>query len=499
MEWCVLVVFVMVCCVSADEFNVDMENTGVCTMSEQRLVRKQDIYNIYADPPRNGVGTRTKCNVRFIGEGGAKFKLYVRDLIFHECQVKIKMYEGGEAETLNNARYTFDCNSGTGNTYTSYYNDIVISLQKPDSESKGYKFYMRLALENGPDIGIGAIPTEQLDSGLSGGVIAGIVVGAVLVLVIIVAAIIFGVVTYRRKQDEKAVLAHSMSTLIPTGTERGGSSVHSSVHSSIHGSVHSSKHSMYPAFRSTITDKNPKCNSIDTKSYDSEAVDGEVKLKPAIKNVKHEFDSMRRGLQREKYRQEREEADLIKEEARWREAQRADKQNRAESNRGLGRSNRNRREDRMILTDENIKQSLRHARNAGRSFDDRSSRKGSTRSTRSRHKSHSPSRSHSTHRGYRTDSDYNYSEYDDDDRDRGRQRTRSQSGRSQRSSSTGMSRRHRDYDRDDYSDYDDRHSRHRHHSRERYSEDEHRSRHDRSSHRSGHQRSRSQSSGRRHR
>lgn len=206
------------------------------------------------------------------------------------------------------------------------------------------------------------------------------------------------------------------------------------MHSSVHSSVHSSKHSMYPAFRTTISEKHPTCNSIDTQSYDTEEVDsskhggknGDAKLKPAIKYVGHEFDSMRRGLQRENLRKAVEEKELRNEEARRREHQQLDRRGRAESNRGLGRSNRPRKEDRLILTDENLKNSLRHARDKGRSFDDKNSRKGSTRSLRSRNKSHSPSRSVDSYR-YRTDSDYNYSDrYDDDwERERGRSRSRS--------------------------------------------------------------------------
>ena len=123
---------------------------------------------------------------------------------------------------------------------------------------------------------------------------------------------------------------------------KGGSSVHSSIHSTHHtaNSVHSSKHSThtsvhsYPAFRSTITDKKGQCNSIDTKSHDSE----QVSDKPIpIKNVKHEFDSMRKGLQRAQYRQELEEEELRYQEKRRQDAQRADRESRAESNKGLGR------------------------------------------------------------------------------------------------------------------------------------------------------------------
>ena len=264
---------------------------------------------------------------------------------------------------------------------------------------------------------------------------------------------------------------------------------------------------MYPAFRTTISEKHGTCNSIDTRSYDSDQVDlpkkGDTKLKPAIKNVQHEFDSMRRGLQRENLRKAQEAEEYRYEEARRQEHQRADRLGRTESNRGLGRSNRTRKPE-MLLTDENIKHSLRQARDKGRTFDDKGSHRGSTRSSRTRNKSHSPSRSVDNYtRSYRADSDYNYSDYGSDHhRDRGRNRSRSVGSRpSQRSSSGTHSRRKRDYsnDRDAFSDYDDRRRRHRHDSRERYSEDEYRSRRDSSSYRPSTHRSRTNSTGRRNR
>ncbi|XP_053377610.1 serine/threonine-protein kinase fray2-like [Mercenaria mercenaria] len=506
-----LIVLILICLSSsviADEFNADMENTGVCTRSLPVIVRKQDIYNIYAEPRQDGMGTRDRCTIRFKGDEGRRFKLCIRDLKFGECQVFIKMYDGiPEADVLNNARYTFGCNAGTGNVYNSYTSDISVSLEKPDSGSTAYKFYLRLTTEDGPDVCGGIVPQSETESPMSAGVIAGIVVAAILVLVVIVAVAVYLIFAYKRKLEEKEALAHSM-LLRSSGAVHGGSSVHSSAHSSVHSSVHSSKHSMYPAFRTTISEKHGTCNSIETQSYDSEQVDsaqnGSAKLKPAMKSVKHEFDSMRHGLQRENLRKAREEEEYRQEEARRQEHQRADRQGRVDSNRGLGRSNRTHKADNLLLTDANIKHSLRQARDKGRSFDDRSSHKGSTRSSRTRNNYHSPSRSVDNYR-YRADSDYNYSDnYDNDrNRDRGRSRSRSVGSRpTQRSSSTGsQSRRKRDYydDRDDYSDYDDKRRRRRHDSRERYSEDEYRSRRDSSSHRSGTQRSRTNSTGRRNR
>lgn len=50
-------------------------------------------------------GTRDRCTIRFQGEAGRKFKFCIRDLIFGECQVFIKVYDGlPEADVLNTAR-----------------------------------------------------------------------------------------------------------------------------------------------------------------------------------------------------------------------------------------------------------------------------------------------------------------------------------------------------------------------------------------------------------
>ena len=276
-------------------------------------------------------------------------------------------------------------------------------------------------------------------------------------------------------------------------------SIHSSKHSlhSAH-STHSSHYTKdttskynYPAFRTSISEKAPKCNSIDTKSYDSDAVDeANIQRKLILgKDVRNEFVSMKKGLEKEEKRKQREKDDVRMQERRWNETRLADKRSREESNQGFGRSNRT-RDNRLVLNEENIRRSSRAERHRGWSHNDdddrfqRSSRAGSSRSTRTRDKSrgHSPARSAGAH----SEPDY-ISKHRQSSLDRGRER--SHGGSRTRSHSSGtQSRRKRDYyeDRDAYSDYDydDR-------SKDRYNSYR--------SSRSGTHRSRSRSSNRHHR
>lgn len=472
--------------VTAREFNVDMENTGVCTMSQSVVVSPFDIYNIYAEPVQDNKGIRDICTVRFTGQDGRKLKLFIRDLLFRECQIFIKMFDGQvESVSLNTPRYSFNCESGTGGTYPSYTDKVAVSLQKPDSTTTGYKFYLRLATEDGPSFG-DVVPQAQTESGMTAGVIAGVVVAGVLVLVVVIAVAVYLLFAYRRKLEEKEAIAASTSILFPSGSVHADGSVHSRA-TSAHSSVHSSHHSMYPAFRSTTAD---------TQTHDRDDVDT-AKEKVPVKDVRREFDSMKRGMARESYRKAREEEDLRKQEELWHEHQRADRQSRLESRRGLGRTNRAPRDDMLRLTDANIRQSLRDARNKGRSFDD-SLHKGSVRSTRSKHRSHhSPAHSEPAFRWGRADSEYSYSEIHSEinHRDRSRSRTRSESSRRPRASTTRSNRPQKRYnydDRDIYSDYDDR--RRDYNDRDRYHEEP-----NRSIRRSGTQRSRSHSPGSRRR
>lgn len=441
----------------ADSFNVDMENTGVCTMTTSVLVRPQDVYNIYAQPPLDGRGTRDRCTVKFVGEGGQRFKLYVRDLQFGECQIFVKVYDGDMF--LNQARYKLGCNSGQNTYLESYNSDIAISLEKPDSASTNYKFYMRLALVNGPDVGGESLAQSQsVEPTLTAGALAGVIIAGVLVALVLVAVGIYCLIVYRRKKEEKELaMSHSNLTFQSQSHKDGNESVHSSRHSthSTHVTTRSNPVFQYPAHRSTlmsISGKQPECNSIETQSFDSgtELIKG--------KSVAHEFESMKRNLieieetkrhqaeQQQKYDTERE------------KARQHDSRGRNERQKGFGRSN-TRRDDQVVLNADNIRASLVSAREKGRSFDDRDghghrSRAGSTRSNRSKHKS----------RSVESASDrYDYH----DDRDRSRSKTRSNGGRSgHRSTSTGStSRRTRYYnDRDAYSedDLDSRRDNYRH-------------------------------------
>ncbi|WAR26062.1 hypothetical protein MAR_011766, partial [Mya arenaria] len=220
----------------------------------------------------------------------------------------------------------------------------------------------------GPDITEarprGVIPGSE---GLSTGIIAGIAVGCVLVVLVLVAVAIYCIKIYRDKKDEQIAKAYSMNSLLPSAASLNKPSRGSSVHSSVHISKHSTHNSAlaYPALRNTISAQHGKCQSIDTRSYDSEAVDSAPK---PIKNVTHEFDSMKRGIDRDERRDIQKERDMYEHEMRWKEAKKVDREIRSEPSRGFGRSNRR---DRSLLTEDNLKQSLRQARNKGRSLSGR--------------------------------------------------------------------------------------------------------------------------------
>ena len=292
----------------------------------------------------------------------------------------------------------------------------------------------------------------------------------------------------------------------------GGSSVHSSVHSSAHISWHSNKLPSdnpaynYPAYRTklSISDKKPECNSIDTKSYDSENTVNESTeaTKPKVKSVRKEMDSLRRTI----FRIERDKEREKEEELRYLERER-DRGHHYNSHhdeplidrRDRGLTSGRHTSNRPALNAENIKSSLRNARDKGRSFGsdgNRGTRNGSVRSGRSGHSSRSKhkGRSHSPARS----ADYLSERHEHRSRrDRHDDRDRSRSGHR---SSSAHSRRTREYhdDRDYYSDHDTsdrRTSRHR----DAYSEDD--SDDDRydDRHRSRGHRARSGSGGRRRR
>ena len=239
----------------------------------------------------------------------------------------------------------------------------------------------------------------------------------------------------------------------------------------------------YPAYRTqaSISEKAPKCNSIDTKS-DSENTDGSRLIgnkKPKVKSAKKELDSLRRTIFRIEKDTEREK----EEELRYLERERDRKGNYDHGyhddpyidrrDRGLtsGRHGSNN----TALTSANIKNSLRSARDRGRSYGSdgnvhKSSRSGRSHSSRSKHKgrSHSPARSNASSRDWDSYSDRHARSHD-------RHESRSRSGH--RSSSV-PSRRNRE-DRDYYSDYDyetrdsrdNRRSKYRDRDRDAYSEE----------------------------
>ncbi|XP_052282176.1 serine/threonine-protein kinase fray2-like isoform X2 [Dreissena polymorpha] len=442
--------------IHGEEFNANMEDTAVCTILEPRTVRQVDVYNIFAQPSQLTMGTRDRCTLKFLGEGGRKFKFFMRDLQFMECGTEIRIYQDW---ALNNPWQRFGCNSPWGEVFTSFSDKVAVSLEKADARATGYKFYIRVATEDGPDISVPGPKGGAVGQTMSAGVTAGIVVACLLVSIVIVAVVVYCVIVRRNKDEAHMAKAHSMKNLLTSSSKSntGGSSVHSSVHNSVHSSKPSTAFT-YPSFHSTITAKHAACNSIETKSHDS------VDTGPPkpIKSVKHEFDTMKKGLERDSVREAREQ----EKDRAWRqaqaEAQHMDRQSRNEPSRGLGRSNRNP----SGLTNTNIKNSLRQARDKGRSLSDRNVNRSSTRS-RSTHKSrHRDDRDDD--RSERAYSDFtgSYSYKYNENADRSRNRTKSTSSqRGQRSASSGsMSRRHRDYydDYDNYSDYDDRRRGERH-------------------------------------
>ena len=269
----------------------------------------------------------------------------------------------------------------------------------------------------------------------------------------------------------------------------------------------------YPAYRTqaSISEKAPKCNSIDSKSYDSENTDGSKLIgneKPKVKSAKKELDSLRRTI----FRIERDKERDKEEELRYLEKER-DKRghydhgyhddpllDRRDRNLTSGRHTNNR----PVLNAENIKNSLRSARDRGRSFGSdsnmhKSLRSGRSQSSRSKHKgrSQSPARSNASSR--------DWDNYSDRHEHRSRRDRHDSTGRSRSGhrSSSAPSRRNRE-DREYYSDYDyetrDTRDRHRGNYRDRdayseeYSDDE---RYSHKSYRSSGHRARSGSEGHR--
>ena len=70
-----------------------MEKTSVCTTSSEVRVGPYDTANIFAEPLPISTPTRSSCAVKFISTNGDGFKIFVRDLIFGECEVYVKVYE----------------------------------------------------------------------------------------------------------------------------------------------------------------------------------------------------------------------------------------------------------------------------------------------------------------------------------------------------------------------------------------------------------------------
>ena len=78
-----------------------MEKSTTCNTIAPTEIGLHDIVNIYAEPAMTIRGDRDRCSIKFTGRDGARFKIFVRDLIFDECEVYIKVYEGG---SLNYAK-----------------------------------------------------------------------------------------------------------------------------------------------------------------------------------------------------------------------------------------------------------------------------------------------------------------------------------------------------------------------------------------------------------
>lgn len=514
-----LCVVIVTCLLNIDfassyTFPVDMEKSSVCSTISSVTLSPYDTANIYAEPPPTSKPTRATCAVRFKGENGGRFKIYVRDLIFGECQVYVKVYED---LFLDRAKFAFGCESNAGGLYYTTSDEIIVRLEKPGPESHSYKFYIRIALENGPDIGGTVGGDSDVDTAaLGAGALAGIIVASILCLGVAVAVLVYCIIVFRKKQEEKE-LALSMSTLFPPGKSdtdrRDGSSVHSSVHTSWHSTKTPSENPAYnyPAYRTqaSISEKTPKCNSLDSKSYDSENTDASVlsdKQKPKGKSAKKELDSLRRTIFKIERDKEREKED----ELRYLERER-DRRGHHDSGRhgdplldkrDRGLTSGRQTSNRPVLNAENIRSSMRNARDKGRTFGSdnnvhRSSRPGSTRSSRSKHKarSYSPARSNASTR----DSDYHSERHNHKSRrDRQDDRERSRSGHR---SSSAHSKRNRDHydDRDYHSDEESRGRRrgcHRDAYSEDYSDDE---RYSHRTNRSEGHRTRSGSSGRQRR
>ena len=76
----------------------------MCTMGSVVRVSPYDTASIFAEPLPISKPTRSDCAVKFISTNGDGFKIFVRDLIFGECEVYVKIYED---QYLNTAKVVF--------------------------------------------------------------------------------------------------------------------------------------------------------------------------------------------------------------------------------------------------------------------------------------------------------------------------------------------------------------------------------------------------------
>ncbi|KAL3851963.1 hypothetical protein ACJMK2_015653 [Sinanodonta woodiana] len=234
-----------------------------------------DIAYLSAYPLQFGdTQTRTTCRITLMGTEGKKLKIYIKEMIWKECGVFLRIYDGDPY--FLRPKWSFTCDQGiAGGLYFTADSKVTISLEKPSSDNKLYQFSLVVAREDGPAIGgsVDQASGSTVNNGLSIGAQAGIGVGVMIALLVVIGLVIFCVIIWRRRHEEKKS-AHSMSTsyatLAATTKTSGTSSVYSVVREA-HAKELENKAFSYPSYRnsSSVTERGYKSSVMENPCYNS--------------------------------------------------------------------------------------------------------------------------------------------------------------------------------------------------------------------------------------
>ncbi|KAK3605823.1 hypothetical protein CHS0354_002456 [Potamilus streckersoni] len=264
-----------------------------------------DIAYLSANPIQVGdTQTRTTCRITLLGTEGKKLKIYVKEMIWKECGVFLRVYDGDPY--FLHPKWSFTCDQGiAGGLYFTTDSKVTISLEKPSSDNKLYQFSLIVAREDGPNIGGSVVQASggTVDTGLSIGAQAGIGIGVMLVLLVAVGLVVFCIVIWRRRREDKKS-AHSMSTSYATlaaTTRTSGTDSGYSVVREAHAKELENKAFSYPSYRnsSSVTERGYKSSVVQNPGYSSnDKLDKDFKEKgseahQSIKKSENMQDSVR--------------------------------------------------------------------------------------------------------------------------------------------------------------------------------------------------------------